>query len=362
MTLKVELVSYTGNGTSQSIATSFIPRVIIIKARGAINSVIKTDTMAGDATAFFAGASANFAGGVTAVPSGNSFAVGADAKVNTNGTVFDALCLGGDTSELGTGTFTGNNGADRAISAGLTPVLTYNKRDGTTGGHFRVSGHPTDTCSLLSAAQVVTNAIRNFSGTDFTVSSGANASGQNYHWFSVPADVNLFIIAFTGNASNPRNITGAGFTPDFALVKANDTNQGGIRTVDSGNTYQIMNFGTLANAIDALISDGITVNSTFNASAVDHYGWALKEHLADAVAGQPMSLRATHVPGMRAWQPRVFKGKEHGNNRLTTRTQEKRGLPRRLPNLRRRWRSGDGGGQSGQRGEQGSGHVHRLYQ
>src|SRR5262249_62428024 len=79
-----------------------------------------------------------------------------------------------------------------------------------------------------------------------------NAAGETYHYAAWKATTgSMSVGSYAGNGADNRSVTGAGFRPDYVIVKANANENGVHRTaLPSGDSTLL--FGATANATNAI--------------------------------------------------------------------------------------------------------------
>jgi hypothetical protein len=273
--------TYTGDGTDNRAIVStaagvtpdalgFTPDVVIVKAETAQTGVIKTSTMAGDASKPMTGASAIGANMIQAIVSGG-FQVGTDARVNQTGTVYHFVAFKATPGKLKVGTYTGNGVNNRTISGvGFSSDVVIMISAGATEPVFGVSdgslgaGVPFDN----SAGGAYSTAVSDDGFTFGNALPENNTNGVTYHyvaWNEVGGQ--MAIGSFTGNGADNRVINGFGFKPEYVIVK--QTGQHAVQHMASmgDTTDQSLFFDAQAqatNRIQELQADGIELGNNFD--------------------------------------------------------------------------------------------------
>lgn len=260
--------SYTGNAVdNRAIADAgFAPDVVIVKGNNGQAAVIRTSTMAGDATKPLAGATALTANLIQSL-SGSGFTIGTDSRVNQSNITYQWIALKASSAGLQLGSYTGNGGS-RAVGGlpfspeyvavlGATARTAVQRYSGMARS-FRFdadAGTTTRVTSLDSAGFTV--------GADNTV----NSSGVTYHYLALSNNPsNVTVGGYTGTGADNRAITGAGLQPGYLMVKANDTvtSRRGVHRPASLAGDAALNFSASANAanlLQALQPDGFQLGS-----------------------------------------------------------------------------------------------------
>jgi hypothetical protein len=188
---------------------------------------------------------------------------------------------------MATGTYVGNAVDNRAIAGlGFQPDVVIVK--GTSQiSVMRTSTMPSsgNNTKPLTGNTALVAGVKSLTSDGFTLGTGnqVNASGTTYHWTAYKAANGVLKVGtYTGNASNPRSITGAGFQPEYAAVlPANNT--AAIQRFDGMSAGFLFLSGTgNANRITALGADGFSVGSEGNANTIV-YHYILFNEVAGAV-------------------------------------------------------------------------------
>jgi len=165
-----------------------------------------------------------------------------------------------------TGSYTGDGTDNRDITGvGFQPDIVIVRYDNNTAPVIRTSDMPADRAKRLSANDALqANYIQSFLADGFQVGSDSNVnnSGRLYHWVAMKAGTNVQIGTYTGNAADNRNITGAGFQPDWVMTMA-DNEQDVFRPgpVAGDASFLINGGGASANKIQSILADGFQVGS-----------------------------------------------------------------------------------------------------
>ena len=252
----MQAITYTGTGSTQTIAVGFQPDFVWIKSRSAATDHKLTDSVRGVTKALISdttGAETTDANGVTAFTS-NGFTIGSDSVYNTNAATYVAWCWkAGGTSSSNT-----NGSITSTVSVGATQgfsVVTYTGTgaNATVGHGLGVAPSMVivktrsvgtyDWCvyhsSLTSAsyyiplngtaAQTLSTNVWNATAPTSTVFSigtsvATNQSSQTlvaYCWAPV-AGYSAFG-SYTGNGSADGTFVYLGFRPRFVLYKRTDS-------------------------------------------------------------------------------------------------------------------------------------------
>jgi len=185
--------------------------------------------------------------------------------LNKDTVVFNYLALGGD--DIVSGTYAGNATDNRSITGvGFQPIWVLTMGGGNHSMmKFNSSGASTDTSSYTYNAANVANGIQALQADGFQVGTlaGVNASATNYYFIAVKAGQNVYQNEYSGNATDNRNITGVGFTPDLVFIKSEAARNFALRSSDhSGDLSKYYrSSGFAANYIQSFNSDGFQVGN-----------------------------------------------------------------------------------------------------
>lgn len=263
--------SYAGSGVAQSITgVGFEPDAVFIKG-GANIAQLCTSTMGADKTKPLTGGTALQAGRVTSLDS-DGFSVGTDAQVNANGTTYYWMAFQvNNVKDCAVGTYTGNATDNRSITVGFQPdmvIVMRDATDATASAIWRTSDMVGDSSQIFDGI-LGTNSIQAFEANGFQVGTSGNVNDADdaYHWFAIKNATDLFkAITYTGNGSDSRSITGAGFQPDnvWTEIGATGTSTAMImRFKDQvgDSSFRVDANTAAANRIQALEADGFQVGT-----------------------------------------------------------------------------------------------------
>jgi hypothetical protein len=142
---------------------------------------------------------------------------------------------------------------------------------------------------ITDSSALVANLITSFGATSFVIGSDTlvNGSGKTYYWVAMKAGANVAAGTYTGNAADDRNITGAGFQPDWVITMG-DSQQDYFRPAllagDASFTMDGSNSST--NRIQSMLADGFQIGSDngVNQTGVAFY-WIAFDATSKVVAG-----------------------------------------------------------------------------
>lgn len=307
----MERGSYTGNGTSQTISTSFAPNLVIIKGNTAQYAVWAT-SLTGDLTDYFAGPLASFTGGVTGM-TGSGFSVGTHATVNTQDITYEYTVFGNATTpqnkngaaDLYIGMYTGNGLESRAIDhLNFAPdMLILKKSIGATptSGILKFSSPlmADNTSAVLFATADVTNGslIKTVGDGNFVVSSttSVNLSGATFSWFAFKEGSGFDIGTYTGDGQDDREMSDSTITPDLAFIKRdgafNPVFRSSSATLADGISQHFMNLINDTGDIKSFVTNGFRLGTSVevNANAANYRYMAWKRTTSASPPNTPVN-------------------------------------------------------------------------
>lgn len=286
--LVLEVGTYSGNGSTQSISIGWQPAVVIIlssrrggPATGRAFS-LKTTTMAGDD--FLA---SNTAGeyvttnGVTLTSTG--FDLGSEDQVNRNTVDFFWLAIR-EGPHISTGSYTGDASDPRTISVGgKQPALVYLARTGTDDVLWHKNAlMTTDWAASFVTQLAISNPFITLVSGGFEVEDTVNLTSNTYHWFAMsalPGSTRHWRGGtYTGDDSDPRTIA-VGIQPLFIFISHGgdpgvaELNYTTIDVADDmgGRLQDAWNWDPNSNVMQSIAS-GIDVGGDMNSSS-HVYSW-----------------------------------------------------------------------------------------
>jgi hypothetical protein len=290
-TVSVQTGYYTGDGSSAHAITGlgFAPDFVLIKSDTAAGvAMFKTSTMPAANTAYTNGTADNTASGL--VLNADGFTLGTLAALNSSNVRYTWIAFAGSNcSSSGTfcvGQYAGNSSSTRTISTGFQPDFVMNKRTNTDAAHFRTASEPAnETLFMTAAVRDTTGAyLSSFGTTGFNTGATDNVNAGVYNFVAFKSQTGIFSQGtYTGDGSDNRSITGAGFTPNIAFTKnasnatAANTNMMMNTSSSYGDSSSFMS--ATANGVDyiqALQSGGMQVgtNVAVNGSGDTYYWFA----------------------------------------------------------------------------------------
>jgi len=265
--LRMASGSFTGDGSdNRSIDAGFQPDLVIVKASTNQIGWARTSSMTGDSSKPLAGATALGADRIQSFTA-NGFTVGTNAAVNGAGTTYSWQAFKADASVLKLGSYTGNGAAARSVTGvGFTPEYAAVLPASTGRANQRYSGMTRG--FQFDNDTGTTTRITSLDADGFSVgnSADANTNGTVYHYVAFNETAgSVKKGSYTGSGAS-QAVTGSGFSPLYAMVRANDTataRQGHHRSAavpGSGSQF----YGAFANittGITSLLADGFQVGT-----------------------------------------------------------------------------------------------------
>ena len=230
--------TYTGNGTSQSIAVGFQPEVVFLQDRpsGSTTGPLTLATAAMTAGDSFSSATAGACTTCITSIDSNGFSVGSSSTVNESSQVYHWCCFGADAEVLDAGTYAGDGNDDRTITTACTGTggagWVFTVRDRTQAAMMFKTGQSAGTdisMVIFQNSGGITNRIQDISATTFDVGSGneVNASGSNYFYVFMQTKASVCEVGGQdGDGLDDRTITLADTTinPKMMMVRQASTN------------------------------------------------------------------------------------------------------------------------------------------
>jgi hypothetical protein len=273
--IRVESGSYTGNGADNRNITGvgFQPDAVIVKASTNQISVMRTSTMAGDATKPLSGGTGLQTNRIQALQS-DGFQVGTDAQVNSGGgspPTYYWVAFKSFPGDMALGSYTGNNTSQSITGLGFSPE--YVMILGATNERAVQRMPAMARTYEFEGDNGSTTGITSLDANGFSVGSDdeVNNNAVTYHYVAFNEDVDeIDTSSYTGNGAASRNITGVGFQPDYVIVRAFNTGgtqregvQKATAVPDPGSGLFTATAG-ITNGITDLQSDGFSLGNDAN--------------------------------------------------------------------------------------------------
>ncbi len=295
--------SYTGDGTDDRAITGlgFQPDVVILKGDTGQVGICRISTMVGDVSKSLGGGEVLLANRIQSFnPDG--FTIGSDPDVNGSGTSYYWIAFKTEASSLVVGSYTGDGTDDRSITGvGFQPEYVIVMGENARVAWQRSAQMLGDMSIPFRQTGPSANRIQALEADGFQVgfADHVNASGVTYHYAAWPAVAGRVNVgSYTGNGTDNRNITGAGFQPEYVIVKAEAAISGAHRPAALGNGDNTLNFNGSVNftdGIQALQTDGFQVGtrSEVNQSGTTYYWTAFVGTTPTAIGLIDFAARST---------------------------------------------------------------------
>jgi hypothetical protein len=341
-----DIVTYTGNGTNNRAISHNLgstPGFIIAKRTNSALSWFCYHTSLGVGKYIALNQTAASVTNADAFPavSSTTFTPVNDANqvgLNTNGDTYVAYLFAHNAGGYGAtgtdnivscGSFNTNGATTTTVNLGYEPQwLMVKLSNGTSNWHIfdnmrglAVGGNDASLSANVSSAESSADYIvLTATGFDITTSSNFNNASETYIYIAIrrgPMKVPTVgtsvynAIAWTGNASNPRSLTGVGFAPDntFFQIPSLATNwnwydrlRGPTRRLISNSQTSEAVRGT---GVTSFNMDGITFGSDYNNDGFASQTWFFKRapsffdvvcYTGTGVAGLTVAHNLTVVP------------------------------------------------------------------
>ena len=268
--------TYTGNDTDNRAITGigFEPSLVIIKGDSSDPAVFRTASMIGDNSFEFG--SGRLTPDLIQSLDSDGFTIGFDIAVNTNGITYYYIAIRRETNDpdFNYGSYTGNGADDRNITGiGFQPTLVVIKGDQSTDAANYFDNNDDDSTGdhLFNTNSNQNNRIQALQSDGFQIgnrATGVNDNGIVYYWFAFRSVTRRITIGtYTGNATDDRNITGVGFSPNWLWIQryAGSPNAYAVFRTSSMSGDATLNFtqsiAITTNKIQSFSSDGFQIGT-----------------------------------------------------------------------------------------------------
>jgi hypothetical protein len=281
--LRLRSGSYTGNGVDDQAVTGlpFQPDVVLIATEGTLAPVLRTSTMAGDASKPVGDTGALVANLVQSLTS-DGFTVGTDARVNAAGTTYHWVAMDSG-PDLAVGTYVGNSINNRSITGvGFQPAWVMTLGNGSDSV-FRPANLAGNNSFRMNGFTPLGGRIYGVLADGFQLGGNGdvNQNGVTYHYIAFRDGLDLTAGTYTGNGNDDRAIGGVGFQPAFVWVKRANGSASAWRpgTLGGDSTLSFDLSAVATDRIQAIQSDGFQAGThiTVNGSGETYHYLALKE-------------------------------------------------------------------------------------
>ena len=268
--LLIKTGTYTGNGSDPRSITGvgFQPKFVFIGATTGTGDpsggIWKSADMPTGATGQSASFGDNGRDSVGTISSLDADGFTVRAQKNLNATTYYYVALGG--TDIVTGTYTGNGSDNRNITGiGFLPkwVIIQGSTNHTVH-KSTITGDSTDNTQYGTIIADLSNAIQALNSDGFQVGTDGtvNTNTATYYYVAIKGS-GVNSLTYTGNGSDNRNITGAGFEPKAVFIKGTGTSAAVFRTGEPGDLTSNVQATAApeANLIQSLSSDGFQVGT-----------------------------------------------------------------------------------------------------
>jgi hypothetical protein len=198
----------------------------------------------------------------------DGFTVGGAQFVNFNTATYAYIAWRVGRNAAAVGTYTGNGVDGRLIPTGMLPnlVIVYGE-DVDSNVVWRTTDMAGDVTSTFHTNGTFANAIQGISGQNFEVGNidDTNEDTVVYHWAAFRDSGVFKALTFTGNATDNRTLTGAGFQPNFVIAGHHTAASGGATfskfSTQTGDESQAFDWVPETNRLQAFTADGFQVGS-----------------------------------------------------------------------------------------------------
>jgi hypothetical protein len=276
-TFAMNVGSYVGNGTSQSITgVGFQPDLVIIKAHNANHSVFSTSLDNG--SSHYMGLSSQLLANMITSLDSDGFSVSSGTAVNSDAITYEYIAYGNATTpyKIGAADFeiglhNGNGVSPRVIRTRISSVDFIMARRRTGSNNFTVwksSVMPAAESSYFSASTNNTTGafFESLISNGFNIGSSLNGNGVVYIWIAFSEGPNVKMGTYNGDGVADTAITTVGFSPDWIVTKRTNNITAAQRTssvtiVDDFSQY-FTNIANTVNMITGFLSNGFQVGSS----------------------------------------------------------------------------------------------------
>ena len=295
--IQMEFGTYDGNNVDgRVIPVSFKPDLVLVT--GFSDPRFKTVDHVGDASSFFAFASADDDLGIKSLLS-NGFTVagglpGTEDVNSISGTYHWMAVKSLENSYFKVGTYVGDGNDDRTITGvGFRPDYVYVKAATNKGGVFTTSLNTDFSMHIDSGTSSGANYIQAMAADGFQIGSHAdvNALGVTYYYISFKQGASFAVGTYAGDAVDSRNITqtqtgsNLWFAPAAVWVKTDGNDDAVWKSSSMATTdaYSLANYGAQGgNTIQSLFANGFQIGTDAAVNDLSSsYYWAAFLNVTD---------------------------------------------------------------------------------
>jgi hypothetical protein len=209
------------------------------------------------------------------------------ATTSNSGNSFQAAAVFPGAIKVATGTYTGDNGDDRAIAVGFQPDFVIVKTDTNREGAARSSSMVGDLSKPMgSLTALQADDIQSFTATGFVVGGSirVNQNNRDYYWVAIKGySQSMKVGTYNGNGTT-QAITGMGFQPENVIVLGNNAQRAVTRFAGAARTYGFDATTGVTTGVTSLDANGFTVGNAAetNANGIAYHYVAFND-VADSV-------------------------------------------------------------------------------
>jgi len=274
--------TYLGTGSDNLVITGlgFQPDVVIVKADDNYPAYMRTATLPNELSLSLVDQEFPAPKRIMVFTS-DGFTVGNDPGVNSAGIIYHFMAFRAAPGEMDVGYYKGNGFDNHNVTGlGFDPDYVIVSSEDFTFPYQRSSVTSDGFCMSFRSDGTFSNHIQRMIPDGFQVGSDwtVNQAGWRHHyvaWKAVPGQ--CAVDEYWGDGSDFRDIPGAGFEPEYVIVKTSGDQYGVHRPQSLGPGDTTLYFGwggTFEDGIQALQPDGFQVgrNARVN-EPFYHYYW-----------------------------------------------------------------------------------------
>jgi hypothetical protein len=281
--IKVTTGTYTGDGTDdRAIAVGFQPDVVIVKDDGNREAAARTSSMAGDLTKPMGTLTALQADVIQSLTA-NGFVIGTNNRVNQSGRTYHWVAFEANSQAMKVGTYTGNATGQSITGLGFSPELVIVMGNSAQRAVLHFAGGRT---YRFDTGTSILSGVTSMDADGFTVGAAleTNAVTTAYHYVAFNDFANsIDVSSYSGDGADNRNIATPAFTPEYALIRADDNATGRpalhrTSSLAGDNTMQFAGSALVTNRIQALQANGFQLGNSgdVNAAGVTYFSLAVR--------------------------------------------------------------------------------------
>ena len=265
--IKMASGSYTGDGTDdRPIAVGFQPDFVMVKDTGNREGVARSSSMVGDLSKPLGTLTALTADNIQSFTA-NGFVIGTFNRVNQATRIYHWVAFKANSQAMKVGTYTGNGTGQSIGSMGFSPELVIVLPNTAQRAVLHFAGGRT---YRFDTGTSIASGVTSMDADGFTVGTAVetNAATVGYHYVAFNDVANsIDVSSYAGDGIDSRNVTTPGFTPEYALIRADDnvTGRPAVQKPSSlagDNTLLFAGSAMVTNRIQALQANGFQVGNS----------------------------------------------------------------------------------------------------